>query len=311
MERCASIRSTMRSSTCGQIEVRGSAPAAEPSNSAVGTPSSRMSSTGTTTETSNGLVRRRLHHDGLGGAAEEAGDLLDRAHGGRQPDALGGLLQQRVEALEGERQVRAALGGGDRVDLVDDDGLDAGQRLPGPRGEDQEQRLRGGDEDVRRPGGEPRRSSAGVSPERTPTSTVGSGSPRRCAAWRMPVSGRAQVALDVDGERLERGDVEHPAAPLPLGRGRAWRSGCRARTGTRPGSCPTRWGRRPARAGPERMASHAPTWAAVGASKAPANQSRVAGANPASGIRDGRPSLHPARRYRQSRIAVAAASVMS
>ena len=34
-----------------------------------------------------------------------------------------------VEALEGEGQVAAALGGGQRVDLVDDHGLDAAQRL--------------------------------------------------------------------------------------------------------------------------------------------------------------------------------------
>ena len=43
------------------------------------------------------------------------------------------------------------------------------------------------------------------------------------SGWGRPEPGRgvpdagqrrAQVALDVDGERLERGDVEHPAAPL-------------------------------------------------------------------------------------------------
>ena len=38
------------------------------------------------------------------------------------------------------------------------------------------------------------------------------GSPSRAAAWPMPTSGRAQVALDVDGEGLHRRDVEHPAA---------------------------------------------------------------------------------------------------
>ena len=34
----------------------------------------------------------------------------------------------------------------------------------------------------------------------------------------MPASGAAQVALDVDGQRLERADVEHPAAPHRVGR---------------------------------------------------------------------------------------------
>ena len=37
-----------------------------------------------------------------------------------------------VEALEGDGQVAAALGGGERVDLVDDHGLDAAERLARP-----------------------------------------------------------------------------------------------------------------------------------------------------------------------------------
>ena len=57
-----------------------------------------------------------------------------------------------------------------------------------------------------------RRSSAGVSPERTPTRDIGHGQaePRR----GLPDAGErgAQVALDVDRERLERGDVEDAAA---------------------------------------------------------------------------------------------------
>ena len=38
-----------------------------------------------------------------------------------------------------------------------------------------------------------RRSSAGVSPVRDPTVTSGSGRPRRCAAWRSPVSGERRL----------------------------------------------------------------------------------------------------------------------
>ncbi len=49
---CASTRSTMRSSTAGQMLRRGSAPAADPACSPVGWPSSVMSSTGTTTSSS-------------------------------------------------------------------------------------------------------------------------------------------------------------------------------------------------------------------------------------------------------------------
>ena len=38
-----------------------------------------------------------------------------------------------------------------------------------------------------------RRSSAGVSPVRMPTVMSGTGSPSRCAAWRMPASGERRL----------------------------------------------------------------------------------------------------------------------
>ncbi len=57
-----------------------------------------------------------------------------------------------------------------------------------------------------------RRSSAGVSPERTDDGDVGLGHAE--AGGRVPDADQraAQVALDVDGERLHRRDVEDPAA---------------------------------------------------------------------------------------------------
>ena len=58
-------------------------------------------------------------------AADEARDLLERPLRGRQRDALRIALAEVGEPLERERQVRAALGRGDRVHLVDDHGLDA------------------------------------------------------------------------------------------------------------------------------------------------------------------------------------------
>ena len=58
------------------------------------------------------------------------------------------------EALEAERQVRAALRAGDRVDLVDDDVLDAAQDLAGRAGQHQVERFGGRDEDVRRVAGD-------------------------------------------------------------------------------------------------------------------------------------------------------------
>ena len=66
-----------------------------------------------------------------------------------------------------------------------------------------------------------RRSSAGVSPVRMPTVMSGTGSPSRRGG--LPDAGQrgAQVALHVDGQRLERGHVEHPAAVPGLVRRRA------------------------------------------------------------------------------------------
>ena len=57
-------------------------------------------------------------------AAQEAGDLLQRTLRGGQPDALRRAPRELLEPLEDEREVRAALGGRQRVDLVDDHGLD-------------------------------------------------------------------------------------------------------------------------------------------------------------------------------------------
>ena len=167
------------------------------------------------------LAGRRLDDDDLSGAAEEPGDLVDRADGGGQPDPLGRLLEQRVEPLQGQREVGAALGAGHGVHLVDDHRLDAAQRLAGGA----EVRMRNSDSGVvmKMSGGvfaKARRSSAGVSPDRSATVMSGSGRSSRWAACRMPVSGRAQVALDVDGERLQRRDVEDPGAPQGLGRAR-------------------------------------------------------------------------------------------
>ena len=61
-----------------------------------------------------------------------------------------------------------------------------------------------------------RRCAAGVSPERTPTLISGGGQP---VALSDPGKSRqrgAQVALDVDRQRLERGDVEHTGAGFPV-----------------------------------------------------------------------------------------------
>ncbi len=88
-------------------------------------------------------------------ADEVAPDLLERILGRGEPDPLDprrGAPAARLglEPLEREREVRAALGGGNGVDLVDDHRLDRAERLSRARGEHQVERLRRRDQDVGR-----------------------------------------------------------------------------------------------------------------------------------------------------------------
>ena len=110
-----------------------------------------MSSTGTRISRSSGLrrpVSTIVHSRPV--PDEEAAHLLERPLRGRQADALERLAGRVVEALERERQVRAALGLRDGVDLVNDHPLGAGEDLARPRGEHQVERLGRGDQHVGR-----------------------------------------------------------------------------------------------------------------------------------------------------------------
>ena len=129
VEWCASIRSSTRSSTCGQIELRLSAPAAGPDEVAGGLPELGHVLDRHDDLQVEGLGRRRVHDGHRAAAGQERGHLVERADRGRQPDPLSRALEQRIEPLEAEREVRAALGRAHRVHLVDDHRLDAAQRL--------------------------------------------------------------------------------------------------------------------------------------------------------------------------------------
>ena len=103
---------------------------------------------------------------GSADAGEEVGDELDGVLGGGEADALRGrgeagedgaggeavfAADEGVEAFEREGEVGAALVVGDGVDLVDDDGADAGEVLAGLAGGEQDvEGLGRGDEDVGR-----------------------------------------------------------------------------------------------------------------------------------------------------------------
>ena len=77
-----------------------------------------------------------------GAAAEEASDLVERSLRRGQPDALERSLGDLLEPFERQREVRAALGRRERVDLVDDHGLDPAERVARGRREHQEQATR-------------------------------------------------------------------------------------------------------------------------------------------------------------------------
>ncbi len=84
-------------------------------------------------------------------ADEQPGHRLDRALRGREPDAGRAVVAERLEPLEGEREVRAALVPRDRVDLVHDHGLGGAHQLAAALARDeQEERLRRRDHEARR-----------------------------------------------------------------------------------------------------------------------------------------------------------------
>ena len=83
-------------------------------------------------------------------ADEEAPDLLERVLRRGEPDPLHVMLGLRRQPLEREREMRAALGLRDGVDLVDDHLLDLAEDLPRLAREHQVERLGRRDEDVGR-----------------------------------------------------------------------------------------------------------------------------------------------------------------
>lgn len=148
---------------------------------------------------------------------QEAGHLVDRPDRRGQADAPGGAGQQLVEPLQGEGEMGAPLRPGDRVHLVEDHRLDARQRVPGGGRQHQEQRLGRGDQDVRRPG----HHGAPLGRRRVPgPDTDAHLGLRQAQAHRLLADAgqrRAEIALDVDREGLERRHVQHPAALLGVG----------------------------------------------------------------------------------------------
>jgi len=136
-------------------------------------------------------------------------DKWTLGRGQADPLRLGvsGAGDQVREPLEREREVDAALGRGEGVDLVDDDGVDRGQPVARLAREHQVQRLRRGDQDL-----------AGLLA--LALALLGRGIPgadvrRDLRPGAEPLEARErrpQVALDVVRERLDRGHVDHAGA---------------------------------------------------------------------------------------------------
>ncbi len=160
------------------------------------------------------LLRRRRDDRDRCAAAEEARDLLRRTHRRGQADALHGLLEQVVEPLERDGEVRAALRRRDGVDLVHDDGVDVDQGLARARREHQVQRLGRRDEDVRRLAEQALPVGRGRVTAPDAHRHLGRLGAEPAGGLRDADERAAQVALDVHAERLERGDVEHAGALL-------------------------------------------------------------------------------------------------
>ena len=146
---------------------------------------------------------------GRAGSDQETRHRLDRLLGGGEADAQQSIAAERGQAFQRKCQMSAALVRRHRMNLVDDDGAGGREhRAPADRAEQHVQRFRRRDDDVRR--GAPhalalaRRRIAGSNPG----SDIHIGQallPQRCA---NAGERSFQVALDVVGQGLERGDVD-------------------------------------------------------------------------------------------------------
>ena len=150
--------------------------------------------------------RARVHEVArASGAGQESRHVFQRLLGGGKPDALQRLAGQRLQALQREREMRAALVPHEGMDLVHDHAAH-GREHPAAAvaGQQEVQRFRRRDQDVRRP----------------------LGHRRALALWRVARShlhahlgqalvggadlgqGTLKVLLDVVGQGTQRRDVE-------------------------------------------------------------------------------------------------------
>ena len=134
--------------------------------------------------------------------------------------ALPGARADRGEPFDGEREVRAAFGRHERVDLVDDDRVDRAKGFARVRREQQVQRLGRRDQDVRRlaPEARPLGLRRVARADRNSRRQVGVAA--RVRHLRDAGERRPQIALDIGRQRLQGRDVQDPAPGRFRRRGR-------------------------------------------------------------------------------------------
>ncbi len=149
------------------------------------------------------LARARVDELDRAAARDEAPDLLERALGRAQRDALERGVDEPLEPLDRQRKMSTPLRPGDGVHLVEDQRLDPPERLARLRRQQQVERLGRGDQDV------------GRLLHHLPAFLGGcvAGAHRNPQVRLEPCERPAQVALDVVVECLQRRDVED-AQPL-------------------------------------------------------------------------------------------------
>ena len=150
-------------------------------------------------------------------AHQELRYLLYRCLGRRQPDARELLLDVGLQALQGQREQDAALGGADLVYLVDNNVADVQELLPELRRREHDgQRLRCGDEEVGRRLGHLLALVGARVPRADPDAYLRALLAAGGGQLPQLAEGLVEVLLDVVREGLERRDVDGVDVVLEL-----------------------------------------------------------------------------------------------
>ena len=144
-------------------------------------------------------------------ADEESGHVRDGLLRRGQAHARERPAGERLEPLERERQMHAALGSDHGMNLIHDHRTGAREHAPAGLGTEQDvQRLRRGDHDVGRALGAGRALVPGRVAGAHESADVDVRQTQRAQLRADAGERRLEVAVDVVGERLERRDIHHP-----------------------------------------------------------------------------------------------------